>query len=147
MPGSYPIYRLDSRNIVRSKEKINKTGVYVCNEYDNKLIFLASSKEDDNGFAPRYACRNKETREKLYFETSWTLIERISDQGGTVESMVIENLKALAGQKCPKTGYWWSPANQSNSRYFTEGDIFPKLENDWGETIWYLEATNKDLIG
>lgn len=147
LPGSYPIYRLDSRNIVRSKEKINKTGVYVCNEYDNKLIFLASSKEDDNGFAPRYACRNKETREKLYFETSWTLIERISDQGGTVESIVIENLKALAGQKCPKTGYWWSPANQSNSRYFTEGDIFPKLESDWGETIWYLEATNKDLIG
>ena len=36
------------------------------------------------------------------------------------------------------------PAKKSQSRYFEQGEIFPKIENnDWGETIWYLEITNK----
>ncbi|MDO6643978.1 hypothetical protein [Acinetobacter guillouiae] len=39
---------------------------------------------------------------------------------------------------------WEGPANKSQSRYFEQGEIFPKIENsDWSETIWYLEITNK----
>lgn len=29
-------------------------------------------------------------------------------------------------------------------RYFEQGEIMPEIENNsWGETIWYLEVTNK----
>ena len=63
--------------------------------------------------------------------------------GGAAEVIQIENFKAFAGQSCPQSGNWWSPANKSASRYFEKGEIFPKVESDWGETIWYLEVTNK----
>lgn len=144
LPSSYPIYFFNQQITVKSKSKLTKTGIYICNEYNNKLVFLASSDEDDNGFAPRYAERNIETGENMYFETTWTLVERIADEGGSDNSLDVENIKALSSQSCPRSGHWWSPANKSQSRYFEQGEIFPKIENsDWGETIWYLEITNK----
>lgn len=81
LPSSYPIYRINSKINIRSKSKLTKTGIYVCQEYDNKLAFLASSVEDDNGFAPRYAKQNTETGENMYFETTWMLVERVADGG------------------------------------------------------------------
>ena len=46
---------------------------------------------------------------------------------------------------CQRSGDWYSPANQSQSRYFEQGEIFPEIANNaWGETIWYLEVTNKN---
>ena len=144
LPVSYPIYRINPKVKVYSKEKVIKTGIYVCNEFDNKLKFLAASPEDDNGFAPRYAIQDQETGRNIYYETTWTLVERIADESGSSETIQIENLKGFAGQTCQRTGNWWSPANQLQSRYFEQGEIFPKVEdNSWGETIWYLEVTNK----
>lgn len=85
-----------------------------------------------------------DTYETLYAEVNWILIERIADEGGSDNSLDVENIKALSSQSCPRSGYWWSPAKKSQSRYFEQGEIFPKIENsDWGETIWYLEITNK----
>ena len=56
----------------------------------------------------------------------------------------MKSLCNKAGQTCQRTGNWWSPANQLQSRYFEQGEVFPEFENNsWGETIWYLEVTNK----
>ena len=144
LPCSYPIYRINPEINIKSKQKLIETGIYICHEYDNKLAFLASSTEENNGFAPRYAKQNMETGENMYFETTWTLVERIADEGGSAEPIQVENLKGFAGQVCQKTGNWWSPANQLQSRYFEQGEVFPKVDNNsWGETIWYLEVTNK----
>lgn len=47
-------------------------------------------------------------------------------------------LRVVAGETCPKDGWWWSPAaGKTGSQPFKTGDILPKLESDWGETIWY----------
>ena len=76
--------------------------------------------------------------------TDWVLVTRIADTGGSIETIQAENLKGFGGEVCPSSGYWWSPANQSQSHYFEQGEIFPEIENSaWGETIWYLEVTNK----
>lgn len=33
----------------------------------------------------------------------------------------------------------------AKSRYFKQGEVFPEMKNNiWGETIWYLEVTNKE---
>ncbi len=57
------------------------------------------------------------------------------------ETIQAESLKGFAGQTCQRTGNWWSPENQLQSRYFEQGEVFPKIENNsWGETIWYLEG-------
>ena len=71
-------------------------------------------------------------------------MERIADTGGSIENIQVENLKGYAGEMCQRSGDWYSPANQSQSRYFEQREIFPEIANNaWGKTIWYLEVTNK----
>lgn len=51
-----------------------------------------------------------------------------STQIGRVES----------GQPCPKTGYWFTPAQANSRRAFKQGDIMPAFEDSrWGATLWY----------
>ncbi|WP_026472244.1 hypothetical protein [Alkanindiges illinoisensis] len=144
LPASYPIYRINPEIKIKTGEKVVQKGIYICEELDMGLTFIAFSPEKDNGLAPEYTRRNSETGENMYFETMWTLVERIADEGGSTETIQAENLKGFGGEICPYSGQWWSPANQSEKRYFEQGDTFPKLKNNfWGKTIWYLEVTNQ----
>jgi hypothetical protein len=47
-------------------------------------------------------------------------------------------LRCEAGQPCPVTGEWSTPA-VTGSRHFKQGETLPDLESDDGQTIWYLE--------
>ncbi|QFS16372.1 hypothetical protein FHP22_01905 [Acinetobacter indicus] len=145
LPDSYPIYRVNPEIIVKSNEKVEKTGVYICDEDRKRIEFMAASEEEDRGVGSVIATgMDPETFETLYGDCTWTLVERIADEGGSSETIQVENLKGFAGQTCQRTGNWWSPANQLQSRYFEQGEVFPEFENNsWGETIWYLEVTNK----
>ncbi|WP_227542614.1 PoNe immunity protein domain-containing protein [Acinetobacter wuhouensis] len=50
-----------------------------------------------------------------------------------------EHLRCEAGQICPKTGEWYSPANNMEKRHFNQGEVMPEIKNNpWGLTIWYL---------
>nr|WP_249451937.1 hypothetical protein [Acinetobacter indicus] len=126
-------------------KKLKKTGVYICDEDRKRIEFMAASEEEDRGVGSVIATgMDPETFETLYGDCTWTLVERIADEGGSSETIQVENLKGFAGQTCQRTGNWWSPANQLQSRYFEQGEVFPEFENNsWGETIWYLEVTNK----
>ena len=45
--------------------------------------------------------------------------------------------RCLAGQPCPKSGYWHTFANADSRAYFKQGDIMPDYPNNqWGEVIW-----------
>lgn len=144
LPESYPIYRINPSIMVKSNERLERTGIYLCLDVKEQIAFMAASEEEENGVASVIAIgHDPDTYETLYAETSWVLIERLADEGGGDNTIRVENMKALAGQNCPKSGHWWSPANHSQSRYFEQGDVLPKVDSDWGETIWYLEVTNK----
>lgn len=41
------------------------------------------------------------------------------------------------GQSCPQSGYWFTPADGGMWRKFTQGDIMPKVQSDYGCMIWY----------
>ncbi len=48
-------------------------------------------------------------------------------------------LRCEAGENCPKTGNWYSPANNMEKRHFKQGETMPEIKNNsWGLTIWYL---------
>jgi len=145
LPNSYPIYRINFEITVKSNEKAKRTGIYICKEDQKRIEFIASSKDEDRGWGSVVPIGvDPDTYETLYAEANWILIERIADDGGSAEMIQTDSLKGFAEQSCPRSGYWWSPANKSQSCYFEQGEIFPKIENsDWGETIWYLEITNK----
>lgn len=41
-----------------------------------------------------------------------------------------------AGQLCPESGWWFSPAKADSRRYFKQGDTMPSLGGDYGDTYW-----------
>jgi hypothetical protein len=50
-----------------------------------------------------------------------------------------ERLRCEAGQPCPKTGFWATPAKQDSRREFKQGDTMPSMGGDYGVTIWELQ--------
>lgn len=144
-PNSYPMYRINPEIMVKSNEKLEKTGIYLCEEIGDRIEFMAASEEMDNGVASVLAVgHDPETYETLYAEVNWILIERIANEGGSSLPIEAEIIRVVAGQTCPKSGLWWSPANQSKSRHFEKGEVLPQIENnEWGETVWYYELSNQ----
>ncbi|NWC08543.1 hypothetical protein HX776_06860 [Pseudomonas agarici] len=45
-------------------------------------------------------------------------------------------LRKAAGEACPKSGWWFTPARLNSRRYFQQGATFPAIEgSDYGETF------------
>lgn len=45
-------------------------------------------------------------------------------------------LRCEAGNPCPQTGWWFTPAQADSRRQFETGDLMPKVGSDYGATIW-----------
>ncbi|MFN3417361.1 MAG: Imm72 family immunity protein, partial [Caldimonas sp.] len=41
-----------------------------------------------------------------------------------------------AGQPCPRTGWWFTPAKAHSRRHFQAGEVMPDFASDWGQVIW-----------
>lgn len=52
----------------------------------------------------------------------------------------IEKLNVLAGNVCPKTGYWYTAAKNNSRQYFKQWDTFPDVNTDWGEVYWQFDS-------
>jgi len=44
-------------------------------------------------------------------------------------------LRCEAGQPCPRTGFWFTPARVNSRRHFQQGEVMPKVGGDYGTTI------------
>ena len=144
LPTSLPVYCLSQDIIVKTRDTVPQDGIYIPAVKDASAQFLLKGRdaiEASVGLSRRGLQYAHEEN------TSWILVKRIADTGGSNETIQAENLKGFGGEVCPSSGCWWSPANQSQSRYFEQGEIFPEIANSaWGETIWYLEAMNKNNV-
>lgn len=50
-------------------------------------------------------------------------------------------IKVKGGDKCPKKGYWITPAQPDTRPFFTQGEILPTLSQaDWGDVYWYFDG-------
>jgi len=47
--------------------------------------------------------------------------------------------RVAANEPCPRAGWWYTPA-QGSRRFFKEGDVFPSINSDWGDTFWIWAA-------
>ena len=142
LPGTLPIYRLNPSIHIKTGETVPQNGIYLPQVADASAQLLLKG----HAASETLVGLSKSGLQYGHKEpTDWMLVERIADEGGLSEAINVDNLKRFAGQICTQSGFWWSPANQSKSRYIEQDEIFPEIENnDWGETIWYLEITNKE---
>ncbi|HDK8956710.1 TPA: hypothetical protein PVK16_003575 [Acinetobacter baumannii] len=141
LPLSLPIYRLNLNITVKTGKTVPQNGIYIPAIQDASAQLMLKGHDAIEALVGLDKdCPQYDHEEN----TDWVLVERIADEGGSVETIQAENLKGYTGQICQQSGHWWSPANQSQTRYFEKGEIFPEIPNNaWGETIWYLEVTNK----
>lgn len=73
------------------------------------------------------------------YGTSYNVEDLTSGQDA--ESQYNHSVKA--GEICPRTGYWKTPAQPDSRQYFEQGNILPTLaELDWGEVYWYWDGEN-----
>lgn len=53
-------------------------------------------------------------------------------------------LKCDAGQPCPRTGWWFTPAKAHSRRHFKTGEVMPDFPSDWGQVIWQWDERQGD---
>ncbi|WP_215900163.1 type VI immunity family protein, partial [Acinetobacter sp. TUM15053] len=104
-----------------------------CN--DLKLTTLDAWDDDPN---PRFDIENSpQWIARFDKDSHWPEGKRVNK----IHAVQLEQntIKVLGGEICPKTGEWYSPANDMQKRHFNQGEIMPEIkDNSWGETIWYL---------
>lgn len=49
-------------------------------------------------------------------------------------------LRCLAGQSCPRAGFWLTPARADSRRRFAAGEVMPEVGGGFGATIWQWDA-------
>lgn len=51
-----------------------------------------------------------------------------------------EQVRVAARESCPRSGYWFTVAQENSRQYFKQGDIFPDFESDWGDVYWQFDG-------
>ena len=56
--------------------------------------------------------------------------------GNTRSAGSSDRLRVVAGEPCPRAGYWFTPAKLDSRRHFKLGEVMPDTKSDYGTTIW-----------
>jgi hypothetical protein len=62
--------------------------------------------------------------------------EAVAPAAGSDASPDARPPSVRAGEPCPRTGYWLTPAAQNSRRRFQQGEVMPDTKSSYGATIW-----------
>jgi hypothetical protein len=148
-PVRWPAYRVNQKISVRTGTKTPQSGIYVPNLENSCAQFLSTHyKEAPKAYViigvrdlvdPRTG--EKYGKEPILErkDCTWYQVERASDSDDAQQSAALETTPALrvaAGQSCPETGFYFTPARANSRSLFQQGDVMPDLNADYGTTIW-----------
>lgn len=75
-------------------------------------------------------------------DCEWYFVERVADEFEDIDGSYTGTDwkdrrpdRVPAGKPVPIDGWWYTPA-QGSRRYFKQGDVFPSINSDWGDTFW-----------
>lgn len=75
----------------------------------------------------------------------WYFVEMIDGEfddtdsdpvGSTTLAQDTAASRCLAGQPCPREGWWFTPAKADSRQHFAQGQMMPAVGGDYGTTIW-----------
>lgn len=141
-------YRVNKNVYVRSGDKTRVTGIYVpdvdncCPQFLGNYqasapltsVWIGSEDLIDPSSGEKY------DEQHIYKKTecTWYLIER-SDNHRASDASVTQThqlLRVAAGNTCPQTGFYFTPALPDSRRRFVEGEVMPVLNSTYGQIIW-----------
>lgn len=72
--------------------------------------------------------------------SKWLYVELLEGELEEIENELTqpkhEERRVEAGKHCEISGFYFSPASPESRRFFSQGNIFPKLDSTYGNTIW-----------
>lgn len=72
--------------------------------------------------------------------SKWFYVEQLEGEfeeiHNEIDQVEHEERRGEAGKRCEISGFYFSPASSESRRFFNEGDVFPKLNSTYGNTIW-----------
>lgn len=71
----------------------------------------------------------------------WYFVELIPGEfedydDGSIPTALDERVRVFGGDRCPRAGYYFTPAKIDSRRYFEQGEVMPDFPNGWGTVIW-----------
>jgi hypothetical protein len=161
LPDRIPAYELDPSVVIRPGEPVVVTGLYLP-DIDNACAqflhpYRTRQLEPEAlkklGMGEIYVTQGLKKDEYGDWEETqdviptWTLIRRIPDRyiavppEGFYPKDQPSTGRVAAGQPCPQSGTWWTPAKPDARRAFAQGDTMPDYpDSSYGATVWYREA-------
>lgn len=141
-------YRVNKSISVHSGEKTIINGIYAPDVEQACLQFLSTHRKcapltsicvgTEDLLDPRTGEKYGENEIYKEVECTWYLVA-VSEhsQASYVEAPQSRQLlRVAAGQACPKTGVYFSPALPNSRTRFVEGEVMPSLSSTYGQTIW-----------
>jgi hypothetical protein len=134
-PPEWPTYKGNPGVRVFADAPVPRTGIYLPDADDSIPAFMIKDKPAH----PATIGFDETTLQNVgEAPTWWTLVERVSDTGGGIPAQDTDfiRLRCDAGDPCPRTGYWFTPAQSGSRRHFQSGEIMPSFNSAYGLTIW-----------
>ena len=163
-PTPYPRHAIDLAEQVRPGASCPRTGVWVPKQWldgatDFSLAFCVQGRpmqpayrikglELNNPFvgydeemAVEYAAIATGSPVTEAVDTTWHFVSQPAAWAMTAANL---HLRCEAGQACPKSGYWMTPAKSGSRRFFSQGAPMPEVVSDYGSTIWQWDSDQSD---
>jgi hypothetical protein len=139
-PATWPQYRLNPQVRVKTGDRVPRNGIYLP-DVSNSCAQLLIEGHDAWGANVMSHPEDPDSQAMDEVPATWTLVERVADEGGGVpgeepwRAHALQRLRCEAGQPCPHEGWWFTPGGEGR-RHFKQGEIMPSLGGDYGSTIW-----------
>ncbi len=148
-PAQWPKYRINRAIAVMSGETLQQSGIYMP-DLDNSCAQFLSTRYKEAPPARvltgmkdvKHPPTGEKTGQQKIVEKRdcvWYLVERDTDalQDAPAPSPAEPQRRRLAaGERCPESGFYFTPASSGSRRRFEVGDIMPGFDSTYGATFW-----------
>jgi hypothetical protein len=149
-PPTWPTYRINKEISVRTGERTRQSGIYIPDVDNSCAEFLSIRYQQapcasvlirfDDLLHPITGAKYGETPIFEKRDCVWYLVERTADIGSANSGITTHVYRIPAGEACPETGFYVTPANAASRRLFQKGEVMPALETEYGATIWQWDS-------
>jgi len=93
-------------------------------------------------FCYLYGIDDSSFREELVYPKDLVDFARSTPRNPVPNANGEHTLRAVGGDRCPREGIWFTPAQEQSARHFAFGDPMPVIDNsEYGATIWQWRAS------
>lgn len=144
LPDQIPEYAPDNSVSCKTGDIVPWTGVWVPSTGMGTAA-LAFARKSLQIMQPAYEIASRDEDGYATFNLVDCVWHPVKPTGRMIEHPVLAQLKhdqvnapgrRESGERCPREGWWFTPAAQDSRRLFKLGEVMPSFGGDYGQTIW-----------